>query len=106
MKVVLASELTVISIPAGVNAEVSNNGNGTFTTQNLGGGTVTVTVDGVASTVAPGHRRRLTRVNLPTDKDQCKKDGWKAFHYGNAKFKNQGDCVSFVATGGKNFLSG
>lgn len=36
--------------------------------------------------------------NLPTDKDQCKKDGWKIFKV----FKNQGDCVSFVATGGKN----
>jgi hypothetical protein len=35
---------------------------------------------------------------LPTNKDQCKKDGWKVF----GVFKNQGDCVSFVATGGKN----
>jgi choice-of-anchor C domain-containing protein len=31
---------------------------------------------------------------LPTNKDQCKKDGWKAFGI----FKNQGDCVSYVAT--------
>jgi hypothetical protein len=36
----------------------------------------------------------------PTSKDQCKKDGWKSFN--NPSFKNQGDCVSFVATGGKN----
>jgi hypothetical protein len=36
---------------------------------------------------------------LPTDKDQCKKDGWK--NYGTS-FKNQGDCVSYVATRGKN----
>ena len=35
---------------------------------------------------------------LPTTKDDCKKDGWKDF----GVFKNQGDCVSFVATGGKN----
>jgi uncharacterized delta-60 repeat protein len=41
-------------------------------------------------------------VELPTNKDQCKKDGWKAFHNGPYKFKNQGDCVSFVATGGHN----
>jgi hypothetical protein len=27
----------------------------------------------------------------PTDKDQCKKDGWKSF---GTMFKNQGDCVS------------
>jgi hypothetical protein len=30
---------------------------------------------------------------LPTDKDQCKNNGWK--NYGTT-FKNQGDCVSFV----------
>lgn len=30
--------------------------------------------------------------------DQCKKGGWQAF----GVFKNQGDCVSYVATGGGN----
>jgi hypothetical protein len=30
-------------------------------------------------------------------KDQCKDNGWQALG-----FKNQGDCVSFFATGGKN----
>ena len=35
---------------------------------------------------------------LPTTKDQCKKGGWKDF----GVFKNQGDCVSFVASEGKN----
>ena len=44
--------------------------------------------DGVASPIGP----------LPTSKDQCKKGGWQSF----GVFKNQGDCVSFVATGGKN----
>jgi hypothetical protein len=33
---------------------------------------------------------------LPTSKDQCKKGGWQTF----GVFKNQGDCVSFVAKGG------
>jgi len=36
---------------------------------------------------------------LPTSKDQCKKGGWRTF---GSVFKNQGDCVSFVATGGRN----
>jgi hypothetical protein len=36
---------------------------------------------------------------LPTSKDQCKNGGWR--NYGTA-FKNEGDCASFVATGGKN----
>jgi hypothetical protein len=34
----------------------------------------------------------------PTTKDQCKNGGWHSF----PGFKNQGDCVSWVATGGKN----
>ena len=40
---------------------------------------------------------------LPTSKDQCKKSGWENF---GTTFKNQGDCVSFVASGGKNRPSG
>jgi hypothetical protein len=39
---------------------------------------------------------------LPTSKDQCKNGGWRNF----PGFKNQGDCVSFVATGGKNQPAG
>jgi hypothetical protein len=39
---------------------------------------------------------------LPTSKDQCKDEGWRSF----GVFKNQGDCVSFVATHGKNPPSG
>ncbi len=35
---------------------------------------------------------------LPTSKDQCKTGGWQTF----SQFQNQGDCVSFVATKGKN----
>ena len=41
--------------------------------------------------------------SLPTTKEQCKNGGWK--NYGT-KFKNQGDCVSFVATRGKNAPAG
>jgi hypothetical protein len=37
-------------------------------------------------------------VRTPTSKKQCKKGGWRTF----PQFRNQGDCVSFVATGGKN----
>jgi hypothetical protein len=39
---------------------------------------------------------------LPTSKDQCKGGGWKTYGI----FKNQGDCVSFIATKGKNQPSG
>jgi hypothetical protein len=35
---------------------------------------------------------------VPATKGVCKNGGWRTFGI----FKNQGDCVSFVATGGKN----
>ena len=38
-------------------------------------------------------------VVLPTKKAQCKAKGWQNFA---GMFKNQGDCVSYVATKGKN----
>jgi hypothetical protein len=45
---------------------------------------------------------------LPTTKDECKNGGWETFtgFQGQTIFKNQGDCVSFVATGGKNQPAG
>ena len=39
---------------------------------------------------------------LPTSTDQCKNGGWKTF----GVFKNQGDCVSFVTSNGRNPPSG
>ena len=35
---------------------------------------------------------------LPVSTDQCRNGGWKTY----GVFKNRGDCVSFVATKGKN----
>jgi hypothetical protein len=39
---------------------------------------------------------------LPTAKDQCRNGGWRSY----GVFENQGDCVSFLATGGKNSAAG
>ena len=44
---------------------------------------------------------------VPTSKDDCKNGGWQTLVDGNGNpFKNQGDCVSYVATKGKNTGSG
>jgi hypothetical protein len=51
------------------------------------------------SVYQPNDRLYTELAVLPTAKDQCMNNGWKGFQ---TKFKNQGDCVSFVATGGKN----
>lgn len=66
---------------------------GTAVPANLGGGYL---FDNVSLLSGP------IPVNRPTSKDQCKNDGWKTY----GTFKNQGDCVSFVATKGKNQPSG
>jgi len=49
--------------------------------------------DGIA---VDAHELTVT-VPAPTSKDECKKGGWMNFN--NPSFKNQGDCVSFVASG-------
>lgn len=41
-------------------------------------------------------------IELNTGKGVCKKGGWKTL----GPFKNQGDCVSYIATGGKNLPAG
>ncbi|MGH7156683.1 MAG: hypothetical protein ACREGG_01005 [Candidatus Saccharimonadales bacterium] len=45
--------------------------------------------------------------NAATSKDQCKDGGWMNVTDSNGNhFKNQGDCVSYVATGGRNQAAG
>lgn len=41
----------------------------------------------------------------PSDKEKCKKGGWQDFDSSPGPFKNQGDCVSYFASGGKNKAS-
>jgi hypothetical protein len=53
---------------------------------------------GLPAYVAPGGELVVTDAPpLPTSKDQCRNGGWRNF----PGFKNEGVCVSFVATGGK-----
>jgi hypothetical protein len=52
----------------------------------------------VSGTVDSGDIVVVDAPPLPTSKEQCKRGGWRSF----GVFENQGDCVSFVATGGKN----
>lgn len=45
-------------------------------------------------------------VEMPKSEDECKDGGWREFHDGTSRFKNQGDCVSWVATEGRNEPAG
>jgi len=40
-----------------------------------------------------------TAGGTPTSVEQCRNDGWRTFT--NPRFKNQGDCVSYVASQGR-----
>jgi hypothetical protein len=66
----------------------------------LGPGSHAITIDPIASPFGGGNA--FLRVDKLA-KRRCKHGGWKNF---GSTFKNQGDCVSFVATGGKNPPSG
>jgi hypothetical protein len=52
--------------------------------------------------IQPGGVAIVDAPPFPTSRDQCKNGAWKTF----GVFKNQGDCVSFVATKRKNPPSG
>ena len=45
-------------------------------------------------------------VNAANPGDQCKNNAWKTMNDGTKKFKNQGDCVSYFATNGRNAAAG
>jgi hypothetical protein len=57
-------------------------------------GTSVYNFDPIVPTMTPIPTPTTVPCVGPTDKDQCKKDGWKIFTC--PVFKNQGDCVSFV----------
>lgn len=56
-------------------------------------GTAAIKITASATPVAP-----------PTSKDQCLKSGWQNFN--DPSFKNQGQCVRFVNTGGQALAAG
>jgi YVTN family beta-propeller protein len=86
--------LGVAITPDGTRAYVTNQCSSTVSVIDTASNTVVATVEGFFDpqgvAITPG-------VGPPTNKDQCKKDGWKTFTIPR-KFKNQGDCVSFVNT--------
>ena len=84
---------------------MDNGGNGTDTISFAAGltpalGCFVTDVIGTPETGTLTHGRAVVfdAPPSPTSKGQCMDGGWQNF----PKFKNQGDCVSFVATQGKN----
>ena len=68
------------------------------TSTTLGVPTTTTTTLAPTTTTTLAPTTTTTLIAGLTSKDQCKNGGWVTF----GVFKNQGDCVSFVATGGAN----
>lgn len=76
------------TITGGTGIYSGASGSGTVNTyEAVQGGPITGSEDGTINTP-------------PSSKDSCKDGGWMTFS--NPSFKNQGDCVSFVATNGRN----
>jgi YVTN family beta-propeller protein len=83
---------------------ITPDGTRVYATDAVGPGSVSVidtASNTVVATVGVGHGpyglATTPEVGPPTNKDQCKTGGWKAFTLPRT-FKNQGDCVSFVIT--------
>ena len=54
-----------------------------------------------AGSDAPMQRSYHEPAPVPTTKAQCKKGGWRSLSNGTTVFKNQGQCVRFVAKNAK-----
>lgn len=64
----------------------------------VAGGTQTVLVDNVMI----NNTTYTFEEVVASDKERCKNGGWQSFTSAPGPFKNQGDCVSYFASGGKN----
>ncbi len=58
----------------------------------------TGTTQSPTTTTQPAPTTTTIATNRPASKEDCKDGGWTDY----GVFKNQGDCVSYVATGGTN----
>ena len=83
--------LIVVGNGSSVTYTETSGANGTLTGFRVDAVAGNVTLNGVALS-AP-----LTLVGPPESTDACKKDGWQSFNF-PVSFRNQGNCVSFVAT--------
>jgi len=53
-------------------------------------------LSGCVATISPV----LTTQTITANKESCKNDGWKSLRKSSGEsFKNQGDCVSYFASG-------
>jgi len=78
-----------------------SSGADTFTLPDAGITSVTIT-RGTSATTWDFFIDDVAFTAFPTTAGECKNGGWETF----GTFKNQGDCVSYVATGGKNQPAG
>jgi len=77
---------------------------GYYSNQNCTGGTFCLDTSWTPyGTVALQVTARPALTVQPTNKEQCKKDGWKEFN--NPSFKNQGQCIDWVEAVGNGRLT-
>ena len=96
---------TAVAVPADAVVPADQNAQAQFCFTSATPGQILITAVARATNTMSRPTATATKTFVeafPTGKDQCKDDGWQTF----GVFKNQGDCVSFVATGGKNSPAG
>jgi hypothetical protein len=87
-----------VGIPVTYHATIDSD---TGTSNVSGPGTISVTANELPALPATGTFSETFDASaplLPTSKEQCKREGFAVF----GVFKNQGDCVAFIATNGAN----
>jgi hypothetical protein len=90
------------SPPAGTTPRLLHYDNGSWVDVTTSFDATTQIVCGSVSSFSPF--AAVFQTNGPSTAADCKHGGWK--QYGNPSFKNQGDCVSYVATKGNNGPNG
>ncbi len=102
LNVALTGPVTVGSQPDPTDAYLNSSWSGAYCPANQTTGTLRLD-SGCWAGFQPNIK---IEVNIPS-KDDCKNNGWQTMTDANHKhFKNQGDCVSYFATGGKNQANG
>lgn len=86
---------------------LASQGCGVVSTVSVGDHTVECTATDVAGNSATASVSYRVEARVPHSKNDCKNGGWANLTDASGRpFRNQGDCVSYVATGGRNGAAG
>lgn len=105
--VLVGGSATVTSGAADGLSGLASQSCGAASTVSIGVHTVECTATDVAGNSATASVSYRVEARVPHSKNDCKNGGWANLTDASGRpFRNQGDCVSYVATGGRNGAAG